>query len=232
MDYGRNFKYFKPGSNKGAIALIVIGFIFLFIGSGWSVLGLLMMIGGIALIVLKAKGKVTDQEYEQSIANELNGIVPKALNKLGLDEDEVKQIDPIVIGNYNYDNAVSVTSGATLTENMTLLKVGKDGVARSNKYAAIVIFASDDAVHYYRYDFTTTTPQQSELTGEYFYTDIVNLSTSQETRNVNGVSIQSEYLTLRSSGGTGFQIALDGNDDKTLRSVNALRSLYKEKKRG
>lgn len=232
MDYERNLKYFKPGTITGAVILIIIGFFFLFAGKGWTFLGILMMAGGIALIVHKNKTKVTDQEYDSQIAGALDGIVARAMNKLGLDEDEITQIDPIVIRNYNYENAITVQKDTTIYDNTTVVKTGNDGLLRSNRFYAVVIFATDDAVHYYRYDFMTTSPQQNEITGEYFYNDIVNLSVTEQTSNVNGYPVQNEYLTLRSSGGTGFNIALNANDDGMMRSVNALRSLFKEKKRG
>ncbi len=64
MDYKKNEKYFRPIKYSGAIILIVIG-AFFFLGgmsgsAGLVMLGLLLIAGGIALIVWKNKGIVTD----------------------------------------------------------------------------------------------------------------------------------------------------------------------------
>lgn len=104
MDYQKNQKYFEGVSYMGGIILIVIGAIIflagLFKSAGAAIVGLLLLAGGIVFVILKKKGIVTDAEYDASVASMLNNIQSKALNKLGVDEDEVKEIAPISFDGY------------------------------------------------------------------------------------------------------------------------------------
>ena len=61
-----------------------------------------------------------------------------------------------------------------------LVKKGKDGLYRSNKYQAVMFFFSDNEVHCFTYDFSITASGQKESTDVYFYKDIVSVSTQTE----------------------------------------------------
>ncbi len=224
MDYKKNEKYFRPIKYSGAIILIVIG-AFFFLGgmsgsAGLVMLGLLLIAGGIALIVWKNKGIVTDEEYDASVASMLNGLQEKALNKLGVDEDEVKEIDPISFDGYVYRGASQA-------------KKGKDGLWRTNKYESVMLFFSENEVHCYTYNFDTTSQKQTESTDVYFYKDIVSVSTASDTVKVNENNIdhevEYEYFKLTTAGGTALSVSLRDTGN-AQRSINAMRALLKIKK--
>lgn len=222
MDYQRNQKYFAPINYKGAIYLIVIGAL-IFLGglsgsAGMALLGLLLFAGGIAFIVLKKNGIVTDAEYDASVASMLNNMQSRALNKLGVDEDEVKEIVPISFDGYVYKGA-------------TQAKEGEDGLWRTNKYQSVMLFFSEYEVHCYTYNFDTTAQKQTEATDVYFYKDIVSVSTASDSIQVLGQNIDYEYFKLTTAGGTTLSVSLrDVNNAQ--RSINAMRALLKTKKQG
>ena len=159
MDYKRNREYFEPVKYGGVIALFIIGSVLLLIGltnggNGrilFAIWGILLIALAIVLIVLKKKRVVTDEEYDASVAAMLTGINVKALNKLGLDKDEVKEIAPISFDGYVYSNA-------------THLKKGEDQLWRTNRYESTVLFFSENEVHCYTYTFDTTCAKQTEKT--------------------------------------------------------------------
>ena len=141
MNYERNQKYFEPVSYKGAIWMIIIGVVVLIIGlaaKAWflDILGLGLAAGGIAIAVSKKNGIVSDKEYDGEVAKMLNNLKPKALSKLGLDEDEVKEIAPISFDGFVYKGANKV-------------KKGEDGLYRTNKYEFVMLFFSEHEVHCY-----------------------------------------------------------------------------------
>lgn len=220
MDYKKNEKYFQTVSYKGAIIFIVIGALLCMSGKLMVLFGLLFIAGGVAYIVMKKKGIVTDEEYDASVASELNGLQAKALNKLGVDEDEVKEIDPISFDGYVY-------------RGISEAKKGKDGLWRTNKYEAVMLFFSENEVHCYTYNFDTISQKHTEATDVYFYKDIVTVSTASDTVKVldNGIDtdFEYEYFKLTTAGGTTLSVSLRDTGN-AQRSINAMRALLKTKK--
>lgn len=223
MDYQKNQKYFRPIKYNGAIFLIVVGAIVFLAGLSNStvvaaIIGLLLIAGGIALIVMKKKSIVTDAEYDASVASMLNDMQTRALNKLGIDEDEVKEIAPISFDGYVYEGTTQVKRGA-------------DGLWRTNKYESVILFFSEHEVHCYTYNFDTTFQKQTESTDVYFYKDIVSVSTASDTIQVLGQNVDYEYFKLTTAGGTALSVSLR-DVDNAQRSINAMRVLLKTKKQG
>ena len=222
MDYQKNQKYFQTINYKGPIILIVIGAITFLVGlsgsAGAAIVGLLLLAGGIGFIVMKKKNVVTDAEYDASVASMLNNMQAKALNKLGVDEDEVKEIAPISFDGYVYKGASQA-------------KKGEDGLWRTNKYESVMLFFSEHEVHCYTYNFDTTSQKQTEATDVYFYKDIVSVSTASDTVQVLGQNVDYEYFKLTTAGGTALSVSLR-DVSNAQRSINAMRALLKIKKQG
>ena len=229
MDYKKNQNYFEPVSYKGPIWMIVIGAIFTFFiafplignksggaGAFFLLVGLALLGGGIALIVFKKKGIISDAEYDASIAPMLQGMQGKALNKLGIDADEVKEIDPITIDGFKFKTA-------------TRFKRGADGLWRTNMYETVILFFSANEVHCYHYLLNTLNGAVTEATEVYFYRDIVSVATASDTYQNGGTTINYEYFKLQPSGGD--PLTVDVRDSGGVqRSINAMRQLLRAKK--
>jgi len=114
---------------------------------------------------LAALTGMKDEAYDQMVQTTLNGlnVKKKALGKIGLDEDQLKEIAPIFLHGYNYDSDA-------------LTKIGSDGRSRSSKYDAVYLFFSDTHVYMYAHTFDMTSGAKKEQTEEYFYKDITNFS--------------------------------------------------------
>src|SRR6266508_5167133 len=101
IDYERNAKYFEPTSYKGGIVLGVIGLLLLLTGKSGAVLvGLLLAGSGAFLIYRQVAGRPTDGDIDRQVRAVLEELPQRALEKLGLDADEVKLIDPIIVGGH------------------------------------------------------------------------------------------------------------------------------------
>lgn len=217
MDYKKNNKYFQPLNLKAAIIICLVGVGMFPVN---AVLGLIAIALGVAIIVLQVKGKPTDAEIDAVVSEQLKDMKTRALRKLGVDEDEVSEIAPITFDGYVYNKA--------------LVKQGKDGKYRSNKYQAVMFFFSNNEVHCFTYDFSITESSQRESTDVYFYKDIVSVSTQTEGTEYSvgkGKSSQFdyEYFKLTTTGGTSISCAVRNIDD-AQRSINGMRSLIKNKK--
>lgn len=232
MDYELTKRYFKKVDEtidyKPSIIMIVIGAILFLILIGKSpivgiIIGLALAGIGIYMIVSK-KNKIasekasipSDAQYDNEVTKKLNDLKPKALAALGLDEDEVKEIEPITFDGYVYKNASNAKKGA-------------DNLWRTNKYEYVILFFSENEVHCYTYNFDTTADRKTEATDVYFYKDIVSVSTASDSEKLLDETVDYEYFKLTTAGGTALSVSLRdvGN---AQRSINAMRTLLKVKK--
>lgn len=113
---------------------------------------------------------MSDEAYDKLVLDKLNAFntQKRAIDKIGLDEDELKEIPPVFFHGY---------------EAGTLKKVGKDGRARTSKYSATWLLFSSTQVYMYSLEFDMDSASKKERTEEYFYRDITNFSTSNETED-------------------------------------------------
>lgn len=200
--------------------MFIVGVILMILGFSLTffliILGLLSIGVGVLVIVLNNKNKVTDEEYDRSVATNLNNFKQRALDKLGLDEDEVNEIEPIYFDGFEL-------------EGFKYFKVGKDNCWRTDVVKAVMLFFSKDEVHCYTNKFSTTEKRSVESTDVYFYKDIVSVSTTSNNKTVQGTNVDYESFRLTTAGGTNLTVVIRDNGT-AQRSINAMRSLLKAKK--
>ena len=116
------------------------------------------------------KAQVEDAEYDQMVLQKIKATdwKQKALNKLGLDESQVQEVEPIHFQSFRFDEK-------------TIDRLGEDKKWRSSEYQISWIFASDTEIYVWQYTFSMIDDTKKERTEEYFYKDITNFSTSAET---------------------------------------------------
>lgn len=228
MDYEKNKRYFEGVSFKGASALMAWGIIiatisFIVLVAAKAAAAIIFLMIGAGMIVLSVfvrkntkKKIVTDQDYDMEIANNLLGIRERAMNKLGLDEDEVNEIEPITIHGFKFAGCDKI-------------KFGQDCLYRTNKYEAVMFFFSQHEVHCYTWTFDTLEKEQKERTDVYFYKDIVSVTTETDNIEVYSTKLEYEYFKLTTTGGTSISASVR-DAENAQRSINAMRALIKNKK--
>lgn len=227
INYERNKKYFKQSSPKAGIILIIIGIVLTLILSQTAAIfiGLLALAGGIAVLVMQNSGKPTDADIDADAADAIAGVKKRALGKLGLDEEEVKLIDPVIVHGYYYKN---IASGVQV-------KLGKDRVFRSSNYEGVVLFFSEHQLHSFKFQFSLTNSSESrEQTDEYFYKDVVSVATQSETFKINDIKgnsqqVNFEEFKLTTTGGTSITSSIR-DEGSVSRVISGARSLIREKK--
>ena len=180
---------------------------------------------------------MTDQEYVQYVAAQIEALKlkQKALSKLGLDESEVNEIPPVNFEDYLYEGA--------------LVRQTESGVFVSNIFESTWVFFSATQVFLYRYKHFLDRDKKKEQTEEYFYKDIVGLSTTskeEKTKSVvsfkkkgcatpqtniaNNESIEQTKFCIKVPGDSLY-VSMQGTSENE-EVVQAMKAKLREKKNG
>jgi hypothetical protein len=174
------------------------------------------------------KKTVKDAEYDALLAEQIAklNIKQKAMNKIGLDESQLKEIEPVHFENFFFDGKKNFS------------KKGKDGKWRSSAYQISWLFFSASQVYLYQYTFHMDEDGKKERTEEYFYKDVTSVSTTSDTVETlvwdsktgaeKTVNIDSTRFKLVVPGDS-FYCAMEQND-YTERAVQGMKTKLREKK--
>jgi hypothetical protein len=175
---------------------------------------------------------LTMDEYLKLVQDKVNNLntKAKAIEKIGLDESEISEIEPIALASFVYDDDVHI-------------KV-EDGVAVSSQYALTWIFFSATQIYTYKYIFDTTSDNTWEFTNDFFYNDITCFSTSRfvkekidVVRTKGCLSSREEYVKNNYVvdkfeiivPGTSYQFSMRYNENFD-QSVQAAKAVLRAKK--
>jgi len=192
-----------------------------------------------------SKGKPTDEQMDEWLDEDLKTLEKKAIDKMGTDESELVAESVQITGPRFWG-----IGGAKIQ-----YKKGNDNIIRFSPLGITVInFAQNQLLAYSCvYDFTTG-KALNESTDEYFYKDVVSVTTKTESRSVtwgSGTSATTlqldaaETFALTTSGGTSISVLLSdpklietmtgkkGGEIPTTRAekaIQTIRKMLREKK--
>ncbi|GMO57822.1 MAG: hypothetical protein Ta2G_17720 [Termitinemataceae bacterium] len=180
----------------------------------------------------KKKGKgcfakkpfISDAEYDAIVNSLVQRIDPyhKGLEKLGIDESQVKEIKPIQFSNYKYELG-------------SYWRIGSDGVLRTSLYQVSCIYFSASELFAYQISFSTDWNKVEERTYEYHYKDITSFTslTEQEDEIKEGEvrpAVKENTFTI-SVPGDGFKVSLcNKSKEAEENSIQAMKAMLREKK--
>lgn len=149
----------------------------------------------------------------------------KALDKIGLDEDELKELEPVHFEGFLFDKN-------------SLSKQGDDNKWRSSKYQVSWLFFSTTQLFLYQYTFNMDEDGKKEATEEYFYKDITNFSTSSDTIETSVYNKQTNINEIVNVDSNRFAITVPGDKfycsleqtDYTEGAIRGMKSLLRDKK--
>lgn len=232
IDYKTNQKYFKQVNLCFPIALIIVGALVTLIGLNTAfeaaLVGLLIGGVGVGLVVLQTSGRPSDQDYDAQVHQALAGFKDKAMNKLGIDPDDVQYADPVVINGNDF-----------LTQ--SLVKRGKDGRLRSSDHTATALFFTEHQIHAYKTQFSLTNERDRvrDEEDEFFYSDLANVNITTDNpptvRIVNEKNppddLTLQVLQVKTTGGIGLRAVFSTEaEGEAQKAVKAARTLIREKK--
>lgn len=164
---------------------------------------------------------ITDDEYAAMVCKKRDALNlrEKALEKIGLDEDEVKEIPPALFEGYVFDNAYA--------------KKRANGNWVSSAYQVAWLFFSSTQIYVYRYTFNMDENKKLESTDEFFYKDITSFSTSSESETAHGVGgkkfeVESNKFKMVVPGDKIF-VSMDGITNSE-QIIQAMKQKLREKK--
>ncbi len=220
LNYERNRRYFFPGTPLLAYFLFFISIFtitvsvasivteiefhnFLLIQIGLLIIGLLCILLGVFSYYSYKRKIPTDTEIDNVCKGRVYQALTQGLLKIGISPTDVNRAQPIVIGGYFFQKI--------LTKSYS--KVGEDGVRRSSNYQCLILYLSEKQVFVYNLKFSLITPEITESTEEYFYQDIVTISTSTQyvelSDHLRLVGFQKDFFQLITTGGNSLTCPID-----------------------
>lgn len=178
------------------------------------------------------KPLVSDEEYDQMVMAKVKSTnwKERALNKIGLDESQVSEVEPIHLEAFYFDEK-------------TIDRFGEDKKWRSSRYQISWVFASDTHIYVWQYTFSMINDEKRERTEEYFYKDITNFSTrtgtyEKETGELEGCLSKKIEWTRKNVDFNQFVVVVPGDkfecstedSEYVESSVQGLKAKLREKK--
>lgn len=211
--------YFTKKSYKGPIALflvplpgcLILGCITSLIFNNESFfmlkVPLFFLLAAIVWAICKACVRVPDdKEMDELLQEKIKKANINPIDKLNLDEDEIKEVEPIITLNCGHEG---------------LKKVGDDGKLRADNYDYIAMYFTDEEIHYYSCHISLFDTKYVELTDVIFYKDIINPTI------VNTGDMSALMFGLVS--GRNIEIFFE-DSAQCNRSLTALKQKIREKK--
>lgn len=175
---------------------------------------------------------LTDEQYDKMVSDRISNMnfKAKALAKIGVDETEVQEIEPVHFEALHFSD-----------RKYNLNIKGKDGKMRSSEYMVTWLFFGDSQLFIYQYTLNMCSGSFTEKTMDYFYKDITNLTTVSESyeKDIPKQSCTGKvsYITTMVDT-TEFRVIVPGdvltctvhNGDYLDQSVRGMKAKLREKK--
>lgn len=182
-------------------------------------------------------GKINDQQYDELVLQTVKNLNldKKALDKCGIDEDQIFEIDPITFQGFDCDGK--------LVSDLGVVFLGKqDSKLRSTEYEWVRLFFTDSQVLMYKHHIDMVSDSQKVNTEEYFYKDITNFSTQDETVEAfqikTGCSGKEKSRVKKNKEYSRFGLIVPGdkfycsttNSENVDTTISAMKQKLREKK--
>lgn len=176
---------------------------------------------------------MTVEEYCKKVQARLSSLDTKsmALRKLGIDEDEVQEIAPVMFEGFVFNDKVD-----------NLVAHASTNTWVSSEYMITWLFFGEREVFIYQYSISMTSDSKKENTMQYFYQDVTNFTASSETyqklvAESSGCIGGPQYMQASASADE-FKIVVPGDTlrcsmtptDSTDAAIRGMRNKLREMK--
>lgn len=167
---------------------------------------------------------MSDAEYDAFVQKNIPDLKQRGMDKIGLDEDQLKEIEPVHFEGFVFDKD-------------SYAKKGADEIWRSSKYQVSWLFFSDTQVYLYQKTISFDEKKDKERTEEYFYKDITNFSTISESKESKVVGKNGKD-ELQQVDTTEFRLVVPGDyfncsmhqNEYTESAIQGMKAKLREKK--
>ena len=121
---------------------------------------------------------VSDQDFDLMVEEKTEpiGYKNRAIQKLGIDEDEVQEVPPLLLIGPKRDDS----------KPYPCRKLAADGHYRYTCYTVSWVFCSAEQLYVYSYEVHLDSDEKRETADEYFIKDINNITTQEEIEEFMG----------------------------------------------
>lgn len=173
---------------------------------------------------------INDKDYDELVRSHISKLDFKqqALDKIGLDESELQEIEPVNFQGWIFGK----------NNNVSYAKRLKDGYYVSSAYQVSWLFFSSTQVYLYQNTIHFDKDDKQVSTEEYFYKDITNFSTSSDTLETPFWDPKQKKFLLENVSSNRFALTVPGDkffcsldqNEYTERSIQAMKAKLREKK--
>ena len=184
-----------------------------------------------------------DTEYDELVKSQvsIDEVKGRAFEKLGLDESELTEIEPIHFENYYYGteadiedflNRISIMNAQQMLlrpskesiyrQANIIIGEGKDGKLRSSAYQVTWLFTTPKQVCIYVEIIYLHKNEIDEITRQFLWKHIASIHASRKTLKIKGKSEKFDTFCLNIAGGEHFECSMIPTD-YTSRSINAMK---------
>lgn len=207
---------------------------------------LLLPIYLILWIVRKIKGLfigsvISAKEFDARVQGQVELAKKRCFESLGIDKSQVAEARPIL----SYTYIAKKNSDGLVT---SIFKRDKDKILRSSDYEVTIVLFSANQMFVYIYQFSMIEDYYTEITREYFYSDIISVYTRHTSYTVlqgvtntgffarfrkakpqsNSLTVRQNEFALITAGLIEWSTFMGSPD--VWQSINAMKQLIREKK--
>lgn len=165
---------------------------------------------------------LSDEEFMQIVHAKRDSLdlYKKAINKIGLDEDELSEMPPVCFEGFTFKDAWA--------------KKNKSGEAVSSCYQVSWIFFSSEQIYLYQYIMYFDEDKKKESTEEYFYSDVTSFATRTETESAKNNAggkwdVETNKFAMIVPGAT-LTVALEDSAGDFEAAIKRMKHKLREKK--
>ena len=165
---------------------------------------------------------LSDDEFMQIVRNKRDSLdlYKKAINKIGIDEDELAEMPPVCFEGFFFKEAWA--------------KKTKSGDFVSSCYQVSWIFFSSDQIYLYQYIIYLDEDKKKESTEEYFYTDVTSFATRSETESAKNNAgekweVETNKFAMIVPGAT-LTVAVEDSAGDFEEAIKRMKHKLREKK--
>ena len=173
-------------------------------------------------VTVAPKKLMSDAEFEGLVKAKIDAmnVAQLGLERLGLDAEQVREINPIVLS----DKVIKNTS-------LTVRNKNNNSLHSSTQHVTYLYF-TDEQLFVYKIQFDMCCNMQEEWASEFFYKDICDVSSYTRKNVLKAEGFEFEYSTvsfeiIATNSKIGFD--LDG-DNENVDSIQAMKQKIRDKK--
>ena len=200
MDFEKNIKYFNSTDTLFyiGIPIFAIGAIFVICELFWFwfipyqiLIGLILAAIGAGLAFIPRSKRANETEIDAIVSSITENYDKKVIESLNIQKQLVRNIAPLVIGNYVYD------------KKDLLMRQGKDDRKwRTSQYSVATILCTKNGIVISHKTFSLIDESETEVLYEIFYSDIDRISADdKEFLRDDGIKIKDAGLNITKKDG-------------------------------